>query len=311
MTREQLKCLLNPLYWPIWVLLAICWCSRWLPYRFLLWLGSLLGSMASRIPSYTRTVVQLNLRLCFPVLTAVQRQRLFTAVYRSLGMAFFETLLAWFGRKKTLSSLLHLHGAEHVEAAIRAGRGALVVVPHMVSLELVGRLVAQHYPMEAVYRPHRKPIFDWINRWHLSRTFKRAIPKHDVRGIVRALRNNHVVFLLPDIDPGRERSLFSPFFNIQAATLDSVSRIARMAKTQVLAAGPYRCVEKAGYDLYFHPAFDHFPSGDFQQDTNRINQAFERIVRQAPEQYLWTYRRFYTRPEGEASLYPSKRRRKR
>ncbi|MGB5718252.1 MAG: hypothetical protein WBN81_14325, partial [Gammaproteobacteria bacterium] len=37
------------------------------------------------------------------------------------------------------------------------------------------------------------------------------------------------------------------------------------------------------------------------------NQAVEDCVRECPEQYQWSYRRFKTRPEGEAAFYKKKR----
>jgi KDO2-lipid IV(A) lauroyltransferase len=35
----------------------------------------------------------------------------------------------------------------------------------------------------------------------------------------------------------------------------------------------------------------------------RVEQATEDCVRECPEQYQWSYRRFKTRPDGEASFY--------
>jgi KDO2-lipid IV(A) lauroyltransferase len=48
-------------------------------------------------------------------------------------------------------------------------------------------------------------------------------------------------------------------------------------------------------------------SGDLHSAVTAINQAIEDCVRERPEQYQWSYRRFKTRPEGEASFYKKKR----
>ena len=59
-----------------------------------------------------------------------------------------------------------------------------------------------------------------------------------------------------------------------------------------------------GYDIYFHPALENFPSGDDLQDATLINQTIEREVRRAPDQYLWMHRRFKTRPdENDPGFY--------
>ena len=59
----------------------------------------------------------------------------------------------------------------------------------------------------------------------------------------------------------------------------------------------------AGYDVRFYPAFDNFPSGDDVADARRVNAFIEDRVRENIPQYLWTHKRFKTRPPGEASLY--------
>lgn len=55
--------------------------------------------------------------------------------------------------------------------------------------------------------------------------------------------------------------------------------------------------------LKFYPPWENYPGGDIEADTRRMNAFIEERVREMPEQYLWTHRRFKTRPVGEASLY--------
>jgi lauroyl/myristoyl acyltransferase len=38
-------------------------------------------------------------------------------------------------------------------------------------------------------------------------------------------------------------------------------------------------------------------------DAAQMNAAIEAGVREVPEQYMWTYKRFKQRPPGEPSLY--------
>ena len=52
-----------------------------------------------------------------------------------------------------------------------------------------------------------------------------------------------------------------------------------------------------GYKLIIQPALQDFPAGDIQQDTARINQVIEQVIRQKPEQYLWAHKRFKTRQD--------------
>ena len=49
--------------------------------------------------------------------------------------------------------------------------------------------------------------------------------------------------------------------------------------------------------------WDNYPTGDDTADTVRIVTELENWIRKLPDQYLWTHRRFKTRPEGEPSVY--------
>jgi KDO2-lipid IV(A) lauroyltransferase len=63
-----------------------------------------------------------------------------------------------------------------------------------------------------------------------------------------------------------------------------------------------------GLELIFDPPLEGFPSGDPRVDATRMNQTIEARIHTMPEQYFWVHRRFKTRPPGESSLYPPKRR---
>jgi KDO2-lipid IV(A) lauroyltransferase len=58
-----------------------------------------------------------------------------------------------------------------------------------------------------------------------------------------------------------------------------------------------------GYVLEIGPPWENFPTDDLVADTRRMNAWIEQAVRRAPEQYLWSHRRFKTRPPGEAPFY--------
>jgi KDO2-lipid IV(A) lauroyltransferase len=58
-----------------------------------------------------------------------------------------------------------------------------------------------------------------------------------------------------------------------------------------------------GYRVIVHAALENFPGDSLEDDAIRINQLIEKQIRKAPETYLWTHRRFKTRPEGESGFY--------
>ncbi len=51
------------------------------------------------------------------------------------------------------------------------------------------------------------------------------------------------------------------------------------------------------------PPIENIPSGDLTKDATRLNASIEEGIRARPEQYIWQYKRFKTRPAGEARIY--------
>ena len=98
--------------------------------------------------------------------------------------------------------------------------------------------------------------------------------------------------------------MFAPFFGVPAATIVATARFARLNNSPVLFMRQTRDEKRRRWQICFSPIIEDFPSGDDQQDAERMNALLEDEVRLHPEQYLWLHKRFKTRPEGEASFYP-------
>jgi KDO2-lipid IV(A) lauroyltransferase len=125
-----------------------------------------------------------------------------------------------------------------------------------------------------------------------ERSAERAIPKTDVRGMVRALRDNHAIWFAPDQSHRRKHSAVVPFFGVPAPTNMATSTFARMSGAAVVPFFPERLPGRDGYRLVILPALEDFPSDDPVADAQRTNLLLEEQVRRIPEQYLWVHRRF-------------------
>ncbi|MBM3367493.1 MAG: lipid A biosynthesis acyltransferase, partial [Betaproteobacteria bacterium] len=107
---------------------------------------------------------------------------------------------------------------------------------------------------------------------------------------------------LPDQDYGPKDALFVPFFGVPAATVQGLSRLARVSGAAVLTAAT-KLLPGGGCVLHIGAPWDNFPTDDVAADTRRMNETIERLVLEHPEQYNWMHKRFKTRPAGEARLY--------
>jgi len=306
----QLRDFLAPRYWLTWLGLGLLRSAMLLPYRAQITLGAGLGVLIYHLMPWRRRVAQINIALCFPEFNAAQQHTLVKDDFRSAGISLLETALSWWGRRAQLEPLCRVEGLEHLQNALQQKRGVILLSAHFTCLEIGGRLLALQQRFHVMYKKHRNPLFEAVMKQAREHNYERAIERHDVRGMLRSLKQGNAVWYAPDQDFGAQHSVFAPFMGVTCATLAAPARLAKLSGAPVVPFFPQRLDDGRGYRLVLLPAMINFPSGDDVADATRINGVIEHAVRRAPEQYLWLHRRFKTRPPGEAPLYPKRRKKK-
>ena len=299
---------LHPRFWLLWLGLGLLWLVSLLPYRVLMRLGRLLGALMYRLARSRRQIAARNLELCFPELSAAERARLLRENFASTGMTFFEMAISWWWPPARLRRLGSFEGLEHLQQARAEGQGVILMALHFTTLEMGGGLLGMREGMYGMYRPHKNPLFDFVQRRGREQRLLGAIERDDVRGMLKLLRGGGVVWYAPDQDYGAQRSIFVPLFGVPAATVTATSKFARLGRARVIPFTQTRLADGSGYRVVVHPPLADFPGDSEEADGLRLNQWIEAAIRQQPEQYLWAHRRFKTRPPGEAKLYKKRRR---
>lgn len=300
---------LAPRYWLTWAGLGITWALAQLPYRWLMRLGRGLGRVMGALPGERRHVAEVNLSLCFPELTVAQRHEVLRRHFESLGMALMETALCWWASPARLHGLLReVRGLEHLEKILSqdhgGGRGAIVLIGHFTTMEMIGTLLHTQVAVHVTYRQHKNALFEEVMlRARQSHEDAALIEHGNIRAMLRALKNNNALWYAPDQNYAGKHSTFAPFFGIAAATMTATADMARISGAPVIPLFPERLPDGSGYRITLQPALEGFPTGNAEQDAARLNALFESQVRRIPEQYLWVHRRFKTRPAGEEPVY--------
>ncbi|WP_263138635.1 lipid A biosynthesis lauroyl acyltransferase [Pseudomonas sp. RIT-PI-AD] len=296
---------LHPGFWPLWFGLGVLWLMVQLPYPALLGLGRMLGACMYRTVGSRRRIAARNLALCFPALSAAERERLLKENFASTGIAFFEMAMSWWWPRQRLARLAHIEGLQHLREAQAEGQGVILMALHFTTLEIGAALLGQVHTIDGMYREHKNPVFDFVQRRGRERhnLDATAIEREDVRAMLKVLRAGRAIWYAPDQDYGAKQSLFVPLFGIPAATVTATSKFARLGRARVLPFTQERLADGSGYRLVIHPPLRDFPGESEEADCLRINRWVEAVVSACPAQYLWAHRRFKTRPPGEAKLY--------
>ena len=221
----------------------------------------------------------------------------------SLGISVFETGLAWWAKRDYLRRHCSVEGLEHLEAAITRGNGVILLTGHFTTLEIGGILMALYQPINAIYKKAHNTMFNDFMVHYRSRHLQHVIDNKNIRAFIKGLKNAEVTWYAPDQDTVGKNTVYTPFLGGVASTLTSASRLCNLTNAAVVPFYPVRLGSGKGYKLIIKPALKNFPGTDKTEDSARINQAIENMVRTCPEQYAWIHKRFKHRPKGEKPIY--------
>ncbi|MGI9250133.1 MAG: LpxL/LpxP family Kdo(2)-lipid IV(A) lauroyl/palmitoleoyl acyltransferase [Pseudohongiellaceae bacterium] len=288
-----------PRYWPVWLGVGFMWLVARLPFALQMRVGQGIGWLGYWLARERRHVCGVNLRLCFPELSEVERRRLIRRNFISSGIGLVEAVLTWTRYPHSYRERVRVTGLENLQQARAKGKGVLLVSAHFTTLEIGGFLLSLFEPFSVTYRPNRNPLLDALILNGRLLHYNKVIPRHDVRPAIRSLKAGDILWYAPDQDYGPKHSVFAPFFGVPAATITATSRFVRATGAAVVFFSHYRNGDNSGYDLYFSEPLENYPSGDDEQDARRINELIEAAISKQPEQYLWLHKRFKTYPASK------------
>ena len=294
----------SPRYWPTWCLWLWLRCSVYLPLRWQIAIAKRFGRFMRFVLRERPRAALRNLEVCFAELTDAERAELVDRHFEALGISLVEMALGWFAPVDRLRKLIRVEGREYLERARQEGNGVILYTAHFTCLEIGVSILQDLGPRcSAMYRPQRNAMVDTMLRRGRQRAIHESIPRDNIRALVRSLRNNATVVYLPDHAYGGSNSELLSFFGEPALTTTATSKLAKLSGATVLAYFFHRLPDDSGYVVNIAPPLPDFPSDDPITDTRRLVAQLEDYIRVAPEQYLWTYRRFKGRPASYPDVY--------
>ena len=281
------------------------WLVQWigrLPLAWVRFLGAGLGWLLYGLVVSRRKVVRANLRLCFPHWSERELLRATRQTFIYFAQAWLDRGWLWFGPPQTTLDRLKLVGAVH---ELDGEAPTLIFVPHFVGMDAGWTAMTQQLNRRftTIYAAQANKVVDaWIlkgrKRFGTGRPFDRL---DGFKPVLAALRAGEPLCLLPDMNYDPTDSVFVPFYGISAATVPSLSRVARMGRAKVIAM--IARITPNGYDVEITPAWPDYPTKDMVADTALMNQRLQTYIDASPAQYYWVHKRFKDRPAGEPSLY--------
>ena len=272
--------------------------ARVLPARASRAAGAGLGALVHAL-GVRRRVATANLAAAFPEWSESERDRVLREHYRELGRVAFEyARLGELARAAPGRAVTAIEGREHLEQAIRGGRGAILLSGHFGNFELVGAALGQLHPTDFVVRPLANRGVEALIAAQREQAGIGQIPSDvSARRIFERLRANRWVAMLADQDAGRA-GLFVPFLGRPASTVSGPARIALATGAPIVLGFAWRDPDGRHRILVDPPLVIDAP--DAPDAALRLTAAhvrrLEERIRERPESWFWLHRRWKTAP---------------
>jgi len=281
-----------------------------LPLRAAQFIGKWLGLLGWAMNGRSRKTTDTNIRICLPELSSAEQRQLSKESMAHTGMTAAEIPLMWeWPVEKCLGLIKETRGLELVDEALASGKGLILLAPHIGNWELVGLLFSSRYKMASLYSPpHIKEFEDYMIR--VRSRIGSELVRGDRRGLLRLmniLKEGGIAGILPDQSPRGKTNAYAPFFGMEVRTMTLVNKLMLKTGANVLVAFAERLPKGNGFRIIVEEATPGNGDADPVVAATALNKSVEKVVRMAPEQYQWEYKRLRHRPPGNPNpYYPDK-----
>lgn len=186
--------------------------------------------------------------------------------------------------------------------------GFIFVTAHIGNWELGGAGLSAYLEniWDLAYRQSDEKINKIITDIRTNSGINIIFHDQSMKAFINLLQEKKVITFFVDQNALAHRGNFVDFFGIKASTVNFPAKLAIKYKKPVLFAYDYfdeeekiyKCeIEEVSYEI----------TENFEEDVLNLTQAYtkkvEEAVKKHPDQYLWTHKRWNTRPEGEEKIY--------
>jgi KDO2-lipid IV(A) lauroyltransferase len=269
-------------------------------------LGWLAGWLLWLLPNSRQRTAVRNVERCFPELAPRERSVLVRRSLTAEVTTFLETPMVWLCSERRLNSLVKRYeNLELFDAAMKGGKGMLLLTIHMGSFEAGAIPLSGNYRLAGIYKPQKGALND-LSVQGRSRNQGILVPAVGSVGrtLLKLLDDARGVYFMPDQDPPEGRGVFAPFFGIAAHTPTLAQKIAQARPgLPVVLMWVERLPWARGFVVHFSAPRPGYLDPDPVKAATSLNADLETIVRSKPDQYWWGYKRFRRRPPGEPAFY--------
>jgi KDO2-lipid IV(A) lauroyltransferase len=276
-----------------------------LPMWLLYGLSDGIAFLLYAVIRYRRTVVLSNLAIAFPERSETERLRIAKRFYRNFTDNFIETLKLLSAGPAFLQERLVIDNPELLDRYYDQGRKLQLHLGHLFNWEMAGVAMPPRtrYTFIVVYMPVENKVFERLFLRLRGRNGTVLLPATSMQRSIMAYRHTqYMLTLVADQAPGGpENSYWLNFFGRPTPFVRGPERGARIANIPAVFVRLYKA-RRGHYRAQLITIADNpgvLPEGEL---TRRYRRLLEDAIRQQPDGWLWSHKRwkFTWKPELSA-----------
>jgi len=257
------------------------------PLFFIQVIGIFIGYIFHMINKESKFLLVENLTCSNIYKNQVSLNKAINKNVRETGKTIMESFAIWSSREaRVLSWVEEVQGLDEISKAHKRKKGIIFISPHLGCYEITSIYYGSKYPLTVLYRPPRKKWLEGLIKDGRKKGFQTLAPttKAGIKLILKSLKNNEAVGILPDQTANKGDGEWAEFFGRPAFTMVLVSRLAKKTGATVIMTFGERLDIGKGFKIHFKT----IPSKNVSS-PRKLNKTLEDIIKKAPEQYLWNY----------------------
>ncbi len=268
--------------------------SQWLSFNTLYKLSDFLYLILYHVVKYRRNVVYQNLRRAFPDYTDQQIDDIAKKYYRHLADMFLETLKFFTLDSQELKKHFYVENPEELNKYYYLGQNVIMSGAHVGNWEL-GPLSSPYWfkhQIVVIYKPiHNPRINAFIKRKRTKHGSRMVSIDITARSFTHGNKPFCVVMLSDQNPPNPDKSIWVNFFGNPTATLHGLELYAKRYNLPVLYFDMQK-TDRGYYKVRLETLIDNPKDQPKGYITWRYMQRVEQAIREKPELWVWSHRRW-------------------
>jgi KDO2-lipid IV(A) lauroyltransferase len=271
-----------------------------LPFWFLYLVADVVFVILYYIVGYRREVVQENLRNSFPEKTEAERKVIERKYFKYMADLMMETIKSVSMSEKQVRKRMIPTNPELVDHYFKQGKSIMAAAGHYCNWEMAclsfGFLTDERRVI--VYKPQSNEVFtDFFNRTRSRFGATMISMRQTLRKMIEYKNELTFTVLATDQTPTlQDAKYFTTFLNQPTAVFLGIEKLTKVVNCVVIF---YRIdLVKRGYYTYTFVPLVEEPEKTKPYEITEIHVKYlESLIREKPEYWLWSHRRWKIKPE--------------